>query len=268
MRHALITADGHSVSHTDDLVVFCREFDLPSVSSIDSVNECVALEETRGVLNGWASSVPRARWVDHPVVQAEFDNKPIQLHIAQHYGFVIPDTLITNEPEAVRSFGLRRRVVIKQLSNLSYIGINQSCECIYTTPVEEPHWEYVDEIRTCPVMLQQRIEKVADVRITVVGSEAFPAKITSNSHNPNVVDFRARTEERIESIEIPDHLRHAVIEMTKHMGLRYAAFDFGLTEENHYVFFEANVGGNWLWIEKDTGMPISRRLADLLLQIN
>jgi hypothetical protein len=127
-RRALITADGHVISLADDLAVFCREFDLPSVSSSENINECVALEEARAVLSGWASSIARDRWVDHPVVQAEFDNKPLQLEIAQRYGLVIPDTLITNDPDAAKSFGSNRSMVIKQLSNLSYIGINQRQE--------------------------------------------------------------------------------------------------------------------------------------------
>jgi hypothetical protein len=104
-RRALITVDGHAISQADDLAVFCREFDLPSVSSIENINECVALEEARAVLNGWASSIPRHKWVDHPVVQAEFDNKPLQLEIAQNHGLLVPDTLITNEPDAAKRFG-------------------------------------------------------------------------------------------------------------------------------------------------------------------
>jgi hypothetical protein len=61
--------------------------------------------------------------------------------------------------------------VIKQQSNLSFVGIDSADECVYTTAVQDPMWKHADEIRFCPVMLQERIDKVFDIRITVVGSK-------------------------------------------------------------------------------------------------
>lgn len=39
-----------------------------------------------------------------------------------------------------------------------------------------------------------------------------------------------------------------------------------VTPKGDYVFLEINPDGQWLWIERLTGLPISEAIADLLLR--
>jgi hypothetical protein len=48
------------------------------------------------------------------------------------------------------------------------------------------------------------------------------------------------------------------------MDLRYGSFDFAVTSNDDYVFLECNSGGQFGWIEANTGLPITHALADLL----
>jgi hypothetical protein len=41
----------------------------------------------------------------------------------------------------------------------------------------------------------------------------------------------------------------------------FAALDFGLKSDGSLVFFEANLAGNWLWIEREAGLPITEAIA-------
>ena len=52
----------------------------------------------------------------------------------------------------------------------------------------------------------------------------------------------------------------------KRASLAYGAFDFVVTRDGDVVFLECNPGGQWLWLEKATNLPISQAVADLLAQ--
>ena len=49
------------------------------------------------------------------------------------------------------------------------------------------------------------------------------------------------------------------------LGLRYGAIDMVFTPDGRYVFLEINPNGQYLWIEYQTGMPISDAICDLLM---
>ncbi len=50
----------------------------------------------------------------------------------------------------------------------------------------------------------------------------------------------------------------------KAAGLLYGAIDFIMTPRGELVFLEVNPAGQYLWIEKLTGLPISAAIADWL----
>jgi glutathione synthase/RimK-type ligase-like ATP-grasp enzyme len=49
------------------------------------------------------------------------------------------------------------------------------------------------------------------------------------------------------------------------MGLVYGAIDLILTPEGEYVFVEVNPNGQYWWIERLTGLPITKRIVRLLV---
>ena len=49
------------------------------------------------------------------------------------------------------------------------------------------------------------------------------------------------------------------------MGLTWGAFDFGVTDDGDWVFFECNPNGQWLWIELQAKYPLAGVVADELL---
>ena len=52
--------------------------------------------------------------------------------------------------------------------------------------------------------------------------------------------------------------------LMKALKINFGAIDMILTPEGEYVFLEVNPNGQWGWIEKLTGMPISQAIADVL----
>ncbi|HUR58555.1 MAG TPA: hypothetical protein VM029_12650, partial [Opitutaceae bacterium] len=51
------------------------------------------------------------------------------------------------------------------------------------------------------------------------------------------------------------------IEMCRHFGLHFGAFDFGIDQNGDWFFFEVNPNGQWFWIEEMTGQPLARAMA-------
>ena len=72
-----------------------------------------AFLEAKFGLGGVLSSLP-VLWVNHPA-RAAAASKPVQLATAAPYGLTVPETLITNDAQAVRRFARRGATVTKML---------------------------------------------------------------------------------------------------------------------------------------------------------
>jgi glutathione synthase/RimK-type ligase-like ATP-grasp enzyme len=47
--------------------------------------------------------------------------------------------------------------------------------------------------------------------------------------------------------------------------LNYGAIDIIVTPDNRHIFLEVNPAGEFFWLERCPGLPISKALADVLL---
>jgi len=52
--------------------------------------------------------------------------------------------------------------------------------------------------------------------------------------------------------------------LMRRLGLVYGAIDLRLTEDGRYVFLEINPAGQFLYVEQQTGQPITAALAACL----
>ncbi|HEU4434710.1 MAG TPA: hypothetical protein VFR51_15100 [Pyrinomonadaceae bacterium] len=51
-----------------------------------------------------------------------------------------------------------------------------------------------------------------------------------------------------------------------YFSLNYGAIDIILTPDGKHVFIELNPCGEFFWLERSPGLPISAAIADLLLR--
>ncbi|MGH3833734.1 MAG: hypothetical protein ACRDRS_25405 [Pseudonocardiaceae bacterium] len=102
--------------------------------------------------------------------------------------------------------------------------------------------------------------KIADLRVTVIGESVFATRID----NPGELDWR-RSHDNItyRPCELPDTVLAGVHRLMRSFGLVFDALDFVLTDQGHQ-FIEINPNGQWGWIERQTGQPLSRALAATL----
>lgn len=65
------------------------------------------------------------------------------------------------------------------------------------------------------------------------------------------------------AISLPDWAEHACRELVRRSGLEFGAIDLIVAKDGAYYFLENNPGGQYLWMEIDTGMPITDELIRL-----
>jgi hypothetical protein len=239
--------------------------------SMDVKADAVFRSEHKDAFWGGLRIAENATWVNHPVWQKELLLKINQLNIANKLGLKIPNTIVTNNPEsAFDFFKSHREVIVKLLSHEFYGSEPDDNLSVYTTLVDSnKFFAFYKDIANCPTLLQARVKKKCDIRINVVGDLVYAAAIESQELEESSVDFRGvgnLTKLKTYKHDLPDAIAHACIKMLKDFKLKFGAFDFALTPNNEYVFFEVNLTGNWLWLEEMANLNISEAIANLLLK--
>lgn len=209
-------------------------------------------------------------WVpSKPSVDRFAHNKMKQLSLAAELGFRIPRTLITNSPDGFLDFYSECSgcVVTKALAQ-KMIFRNGEPYGAYTRVVRRRDAAGYRALRYAPMILQEYIPKQVELRVTVVGSRIFAAKIHSQASRATRHDWRHNQHDP--TIYAPDALPPAVETLCFHLvralGLCFGAIDLILTPEGEYVFLEVNPNGQWGWIQHLTGLSIGDAIAELLIR--
>lgn len=199
-----------------------------------------------------------APWMNHPDAINRSRYKAWQLRLADRVGFKTPTTLLANVPGAAEEFAASAPLIVKSVS-----GRHPENPPLTMSTCAVPEGADFSGVAASATCLQQQIDKVADLRLTVVGEQMFPCFISTKDHT---LDWRfLPVEECTWSIEsIPDYIRVGVVEYMEAAGLAYAAFDFAVDADGTFWFLEANVNGQFGFVEIATGAPISQAIADWL----
>lgn len=199
------------------------------------------------------------------------NSKLYQIKIAKKVGFEVPETCYSNRKEdIIRMADQYEWLVLKSIKNNAVISKDGNQHVFFAQKVKS------EDIRRLPKesfaqtinFVQPYIEKAFELRVTVVCDDIFACRIDSqnmdNSHGK--VDWRQGLEHgmRHSIYELPDNIKEACHEYLREMHLNFGCFDFIVTSDGNYVFLECNPNGQWLWIEKFTGMPISESIASHL----
>jgi ATP-grasp ribosomal peptide maturase len=213
--------------------------------------------ETRQALMGMLYSAP-ARWMNHPRNADQARLKPWQLRVAHLSGFAVPPTVFTTSPRLAREFAEEHRdVVVKSASGPPP---DEPGVALPTTLIG-PDTDF-SAVGAGPALLQRYVPKRADIRLTCVGVRLFAAR---KAAEPGQVDGRyGDTEHAWEPVTVPERIAGRVDEYVHLAGLAYAAFDFAEDEDGVWWFLECNQGGQFGFVELETGQPISAAVAHWL----
>lgn len=217
-----------------------------------------ALRQANEALSGLAASL-RVRWVNDPWREAAASHKPRQLAAAERTGLRVPHTLVTNDPERARAFldaAGRRPLVHKALHATPE-------DWHLTRRIGPGDRARLPAVRLAPVILQEYVPGV-DVRVTAVGEKLFAAAIDAR-RTASPEDFRPVFDDaRVEPCRLPGAVATGIRRLLRDLGLAFAAIDLRRRDDGEHVFLEANPSGQWLFVERRTGLPITDAVARLL----
>lgn len=178
--------------------------------------------------------VQRGKLVINPLTGAYVDhNAKSQFYEKlRAWGFGVPPTLTTNDPEKAREFlYVHGEVVVKPA-----IGVGSTR---LVTPADERR---LDEFRICPVLMQKRI-RGAVLRVHVVADTVVLALRILGEH----VDSRTHTQ-GFEYFDMPEQEQQRIVRANRRLGLHYAAWDVMVDRDGGYYYLDCNPGPYVMWI--------------------
>lgn len=234
---------------------------------LTEVERAYAHREARLGFGGVLAALAGALWVNHPNRAADAMYKPLQLVTAGACGLRVPPTLVTNSPAAVRRFAdihARAGGVVQKSFGPNVITEGGRPKVAFTRRLDGMVLADLRGVDATATQVQRWVDKTTDARIVVVGDRMFTILIKSGSAAGRV-DWRADYDAlSYEWIETPPHVGRGVQEYMQVLGLVYAALDFGVDADGRWWFYESNGGGQYGWLEAQTGAPITSALVDLL----
>jgi glutathione synthase/RimK-type ligase-like ATP-grasp enzyme len=267
--HGAFLSDTFNLSVENIRSIWYRRPSLPSFADpMDPGVREFCTKESYYALEGlWASL--DVFWVSNPFNIRRAENKPFQLHVASGLGFLIPHTLISNNPEEIRRFfGQCNGVIVIKPVRTGVLQMDKEERIIFTTAVKPSDVEHLDMARLAPSIYQERISKRFDIRVTVIGDRVFATEIHSQRFEESEVDWRRGENPDIphEKHRLPPQIEEKCLRLNKMLGLQFSAIDLVLNPDGQYYFLEINPNGQWAWIEERTGYGLTRYLVDLLCQ--
>lgn len=204
----------------------------------------------------------RALWVNRPSRSLNGKNIFEQLRIAENLGFDVPETVFTNNLDHLVNFAGSDQIIIKQGNLGAYLPGKR----ILTSIIPIKDIEAVD-LNNCPCLFQKYLPKRFELRVHVIGNNVLTCKISSQSSEKTKVDWRNYDLDNTphEPYSLDDAVAEKCIHLVKNLGLEFGIIDIIVTPEGKLFFLECNSQGHWLWIEKMTGLPITKTLCDHLL---
>ncbi len=197
------------------------------------------------------------RLINPPQAASVLQYKPFQLHALRESGAVVPRTLISNDPVAVRAFKAEvGDVIFKPIMGGAI-----------TQRLEGEALERLEDVASSPVIFQETIPG-DDLRVMLAGNDIVScvAIRTPSQH----LDFRddpvySGGEATYEEVTLPDAVIDQCRKAARRCGLVFAGIDIKRAPDGRWVFLELNSSPIYLDVEWKLGHPISRAIAELMV---
>ncbi|MEV6151317.1 ATP-grasp ribosomal peptide maturase [Nonomuraea sp. NPDC052129] len=227
---------------------------------LDKYTGAWVTDQSRFGLGGVLAALPGAFYLNHPWRNRDAEHKPVQLATAAACGLTIPSTLITNRLDSARTFASQMDgVVYKPLWSTPYRNADGEARTVWADVIDPITLD--ESVCAAAHLFQQRVDKVADVRVTMVGDQVFPVRIDGAPGLDWRHDYPSLT---YQVVEVPTSVIKGMRTYLNAFGLGFGAFDFSLTHDGQWVFLECNPNGQWAWFDEPIPQRIASAIADHL----
>jgi hypothetical protein len=222
----------------------------------DPAHVDVIENDCRASLSGLLLNEFRGTWINHPINTALAENKLVQLRVAQHAGFRVPRTLVSQDPTAIRHFceWLDYKVVVKPVRGTRKTRM-------FTNMITPAHLTCDDSTALCPAIYQEYVSGDRHVRVQCFGDAVYSVMIKSQD-----LDWRANIGVPLTPMELAEDVKTLLRNVLKLLGLKMGVVDLKLTPEGEPVWFEINPQGQFLFVEGLSGLDLTSAFTDFLYQ--
>jgi len=212
---------------------------------------CRAFHDT---LTRWLEIAP-ARVVNRCGPMSSNGSKPYQIQLIRDQGFLVPETLVTNDPELVREFRSRHgRIIYKSISSMRSI----------VQTMEDADEERLENLRWCPAQFQAFVPGT-NIRVHIVGSEVYATAACTEATDYRYAATQTGEAAELKEAELDPELAERCVRLAKTLGLEFAGIDLKVTPEYEVYCFEVNPCPAFSYYEGNAGQPISDGLARHLM---
>jgi len=230
--------------------IYYRKLFLPNLENYDDNYHTYMQKEIYSFVVGLVDSF-QGRILTAPSILRKVENKIFQLKISTDLGFLLPNSLISNDNNQGNKFNTSKTIA-KPLATGKLTNVTAVHSNLVTDNVED--------ITLTPIYFQEYIRKDYELRITVIKDTFYCVKIITD----NKIDWRDNEDNNLyELIDTPEVVKQECLDFLRVCNLDFGAFDY-IVSDSKYYFLECNPNGQWLWLELKLGLDISKLIMEYL----
>ena len=251
----------------DPRVVWLRHFDASAITppKDDPVTRSYVRAEWELAVRALMSATS-VRWMNHPDAMHVLD-RVSQLRLARRVGLPTPRTLVSNDPETIRSFvaSCSTKVVVKVLGSHFIETAPGTLHGVFPRIVDESDADVLAAAAFTPAIYQEYVPHVAEVRVTTIGEHMICAEVAQTGPT----GIFERPEDVIVGVHVlPAPIAEKLRWYMELARLEYGAFDLLLTRDGRYLFLEVNHTGDWTWLEaRNDAFDITGKVCSRIVEL-
>jgi glutathione synthase/RimK-type ligase-like ATP-grasp enzyme len=231
--------------------VYWRSFPGVEVPPLEDAEQAyIAFNDSRSLFETLLIQLP-ARWINGWQAYQLHQTKPVQLARIAALGAKVPPTLLTNDAAELKRFAARHaRLIFKPV---------QGGDHAQRLTEEQLTPENLSNLAYAPITVQAEVPGT-NIRVFVVGEQVMACEVRSAA-----LDFRDDPQPELGVHDLGADLQALCRRIARELHLVWTGIDFRRTPAGEYWFLEANPSPMFLGFESQTGLPLTKALADLLM---
>lgn len=216
--------------------------------------------ESKTVTNSIYSHLTRRKSINSFLAREA--NKVDYLIIAKAVGLEIPNTLISNNKEGLRTF-LREQ---PSISKAMFVGGLPSPEFTFGAGTEILTQDDIDQapFRNFPSCVQEQLDKAYELRIFYLHGQCYPMAIFSQNDEQTKVDFRNynyTSRNRTPPYKLPKDIETKIHLFMEKVDLNSGSIDIVVTKDKRFVFLEVNPIGQFSQVSYPGNYYLEKKIA-------
>lgn len=242
-------------------------------STQQSVNNDVLYDHLLGELNIFINTILKniplsAFWITN-IHGLRFNKWEINKK-AIEFGIKVPKTYISNDINLIQSLIESKDFITKPLKDpITFIN-GASSFSMYTKIVQQVDVKRMPRI-IFPSVIQEKIEKVFEVRSFYLEGTFYSMAIFSQSTAESSVDYREvghlNLNRRV-PYKLESDLEKKLSQLASYLGINCGSFDLIKSHDGNMYFLEVNPNGQYGMVDQPCNYNLDRKIAELLISKN